>query len=441
MVANHVTIDVDGIRKDGSIAPLALNVALMTLVGEKKYVGTFHEITERKEIMQVLNAAKLDAESENNAKSQFLSIMSHELRTPLNVILGFTELLQGDLSEAFDHEQKGYLQRINSSGEHLLHLINDVLDLSTIESGKINLKLEHIDLVGAVNESLELITSQAYDAQIEIENKLPEEQGVYINVDASRLCQVLSNLLSNTIKYSQINGDVSIWLSQANAKVRLYIKNTGSGIPEKNMGDLFKPFQRFAVDKATIEGTGIGLTITKNLVELMGGEIGVENDEGKSCTFWLEWGLVIPEKRNSSPMTAPAASVGLPSAWKEKSMVNILYIEDKPPNRLLMKKILERHMSLQYSEASTGREGVELALRIKPDIILLDINLPDINGFEVFKQLQQNNIGRMTKVIAVSADVMQTNIHKGEEIIFFDYITKPINQHNLITSIFKALKT
>ncbi|NOQ62878.1 MAG: response regulator, partial [Methyloprofundus sp.] len=335
-------------------------------------------------------------------------------------------------------EQKDYLNRIDSSGLHLLELINDVLDLSTIESGKTNLNIESVDLVGLVNESLELIVPQAYKAQITLENQLLNKEPSYIKADASRLHQVLANLLSNAIKYNWANGIISVWLAQQNGKVRLFIKNTGLGIPENKIADLFQPFQRLAADRASIEGTGIGLTITKMLVELMGGKIGVENDEGDSCTFWIEWAL---QESTVAPKELMRESLIVDSepTHAAETGVNILYIEDNPSNRLLMKKMITRRTAFTYYEAKTGKEGAQIALQLQPNIILLDINLPDMTGIEVFEYLQENNLSKMTKVIAVSANAMQNDIDKGKAIGFFDYITKPIDQKQLFACIELAL--
>ncbi|NOQ17029.1 MAG: response regulator [Methyloprofundus sp.] len=433
--------ELQGLRKDNSVFPVELNVSPMSINGEKKYVGILHDITERKDSLTAINRAKHEAESANKAKSKFLSTMSHELRTPLNVILGFTQLLQDDLKESLNSHHRDYLDRIDSSGLHLLNLINDVLDLSTIESGKINLILEEINLIEFINEALELTHPQAHKARIKLENNLPDKETVYIKADSSRLYQIFSNLLTNAIKYNWVNGMVSIWLSQNNNKTRIYIKNTGHGIPEQKFSDLFKPFQRLAADRSEIEGTGIGLTITKMLVELMGGTIGVKNEEGKSCTFWVEWELIVPEEINDNTQTSPAILNDSEYTQQQNSAINILYIEDNPSNRLLMKKIINRRTAFQYNEAETGNEGIQLALRTKPDIILLDINLPDMSGFEVIEYLQKNNISKTTKVIAVSANAMQDDIDKGQEVSFFDYITKPIDQQELLASIHRALNS
>ena len=196
-----------------------------------------------------------------------------------------------------------------------------------------------------------------------------------------------------------------------------------------------------AADRSTIEGTGIGLTITKRLVELMGGTIGVKNDEGKSCTFWVEWDLIVPLEINDKAQATPTIPNDSEHSQQQNPAINILYIEDNPSNRLLMKKIINRRTAFQYNEAETGNEGIQLALRTKPDIILLDINLPDISGFEVLEYLQKNNISKTTKIIAVSANAMQDDIDKGQGIGFFDYVTKPIDQKKLLASIHCALNS
>lgn len=438
-IINKAT-EFQGLRKDSSIFPMELNVSPMTINGKKKYVGILHDITERKKSLLAITTAKRDAESANKAKSQFLSTMSHELRTPLNVILGFTQLLQEVIDVSSNRDQGEYLKHIDSAGLHLLNLINDVLDLSKVESGQINLILEEINLVELINESLELISPQAHKAQIKLENKLPTVKTLYVKADAARLHQVLSNLLTNAIKYNHTDGAVTVSLFQDTDKVRIMVKDTGYGIPGNKMKDLFKPFHRLAAAQSKIEGTGIGLTISKMLVEMMGGTIGIENNDGKGCIFWVELDLIKPAETADKLLSVTAATTFHSDLTNlQIPAINLLHIEDNPSNRLLMNKIISRQTEFQYSEAKTGSEGIQVALQIEPKIILLDINLPDMDGFEVFEQLQKNNISETTKFIAVSANAMQDDIDKGQKIGFFDYLTKPINQQQLLTCIHNAL--
>ncbi len=430
--------ELQGLRKDGSVFPMELNVSPMMLNGVKKYVGILHDITERKNALATITAAKLEAENANQAKSQFLSSMSHELRTPLNAILGFTQLLQEDSQAPLNEDQKESLAHIYSAGRHLLTLIDEVLDLSKIESGNINVNIETVNLIQLLKESIELITPQARRAQIKLLAQLPDEETILVKADAFRLNQVFSNLLTNAIKYNHVFGQVTVWLSTTENKVRIFVKDTGAGIPEEMMKDLFKPFSRLGAEQSDIEGTGIGLTITKMLVEMMNGSIGVDNQAGKGCTFWIEIEMAQPLPTIPTS-TAPLKKSRKPEYIPQKSAINILYIEDNPANRLLMKKIISSHSDFQYTEAVNGKEGLQAAFKLRPQIVLLDINLPDMNGLEVFKQLQKNNLTKTTKVIVVSANAMPADIAKAKAIGFFDYVTKPIEQEKLLSILNNAL--
>jgi len=426
--------ELEGLRKGGSTFPMELNVSPMIINGVKKYVGILHDITERKNALEAITSAKLEAENANQAKSQFLSSMSHELRTPLNAVLGFSQLLQEDKQNPLDEDQKDSLEHIYSAGQHLLTLIDEILDLSKIESGKININLESINLIKQIKQSLEFIHPFAHNIQIKLEQNSSEDESIWIKADTFRLNQVLSNLLSNAIKYNKHQGSISIWITQSDDKVRIFIKDTGQGIPDNMMKDLFKPFSRLGVTQSEIEGTGIGLTITKVLVEMMGGTIGVENCYGKGCTFWVEL-----EKSLPSEMTHNATSEDHSKTELLTPKTKILYIEDNSANRLLMKKVINNHTDFQYNEAYNGEEGIKEALKIRPQIILLDISLPDMDGYDVFKQLKKHAIDKTAKVIVVSANAMPEDITRGQKEGFFDYITKPIDQQKLLTILKNAL--
>ncbi|NOQ76382.1 MAG: response regulator [Methylococcaceae bacterium] len=427
--------ELQGIRKDGSVFPMELNVSPMSINGIKKYVGILHDITERKNALEAITNAKLEAEEANQAKSKFLSSMSHELRTPLNAVLGFAQLLQEDKEAPLNEDQQDSLDHIYTAGLHLLHLIDEVLDLSKIESGKVDIRLEPVNLIKLLKHSLDSIAPHRQRAQIELDQQLPDEQNIFVQADSSRLNQVISNLLTNAIKYNKKQGVISVFLTEDKDKIRIFVKDTGLGIPEEMMEGLFTPFNRLGAAHSEIEGTGIGLTITKMLTEMMGGSIGVDSTEGKGCTFWVElnradFNTVYSSQSPSTQKTIPP----------EKTSIDILYIEDNRANRLLMKKIIGSYSQFKYSEATTGSEGVQAALKIKPRIILLDINLPDMDGFEVYQQLKKHNLVESTKVIIVSANAMPNDVSKGQSPDFFDYITKPIDQSKLLEAINRAIE-
>ncbi|GEM_PF-888818 len=430
--------ELEGLRKDGTLFPMELNVSPMNINGIKKFVGILRDITERQNTLAEITVAKRDAEDANKAKSQFLSSMSHELRTPLNAILGFTQLLQEDSEVPATAEQQECLSHIFSAGDHLLNLINEILDLSRIESGNIEVQLEAVNLTKAIERAIDLISPQAIAAQISIEQQQLEIGENFVTADSSRLNQVLVNLLTNAIKYNKKQGSIRIWLSKDIHKIRINIKDQGLGIPDNLMPSLFLPFNRLGAENSNIEGTGIGLTITKMLVEMMAGSINVESTEGEGCTFSIELEKATPADTLSGlSLLASQTQAEKPTPCQ----VSILYIEDNSANRLLMKKIITRNPDFTYSEAHNGADGITSALENNPDIILLDINLPDISGFEVLKALQEHDTETSSKVIFVSANAMPQDISQGQDLGAAAYITKPIDHQQLFSTIYHTLKS
>jgi len=423
--------EVTGSRKDGSHFPMELNIAPMSINGERKFVGILHDITERKNTLETITNAKLAAEAANKAKSSFLSSMSHELRTPLNAVLGFSQLLEADDEAPLNTDQLESVHHIHSSGTHLLNLIDEVLDLAKIESTQVDIKLARVNLIALLNESISSITPQLSKANISLNIEIPEQQTIFVQADPLRLTQVMFNFLTNAIKYNRKQGSISVYLSQSNNKVRISVKDSGLGIPESMMDKLFVPFNRLGAEQSDIEGTGIGLTITKMLIEMMGGTIGVENAPGEGCTFWVE--LDEQQDLAEKPLLAPQATEE--SSPQEHANIKLLYIEDNAINRLLIKKIIRSKTNLQYHEASTGHTGIQAALELKPDIILLDINLPDIDGYEIYQQLKQMDALQKSKVIIISANAMLEDIEKSKQDDFFAYLTKPIDQQQLLSTI------
>jgi len=279
--------ELSGERKDGSTFFLELNVSPMQINGERKFVGILHDISERKQFINALLLAKGGAESANKAKNQFLSSMSHELRTPLNAILGFTQLLQADTDPPLTADQMESLSHIYDGGIHLLTLITQVLDLSKLEAGILQLKSESIALVEFTNEIVTQLKPLANKTNVSM-SLLVIKNNIFINADKMKLRQVITNLLSNAIKYNKPDGNVYVFLTPLRDKVRLSVADTGKGIAAELMQDLFKPFCRLGAEASAIEGTGIGLTITKKLLEMMGGQIGVESKLNEGSTFWIE---------------------------------------------------------------------------------------------------------------------------------------------------------
>jgi PAS domain S-box-containing protein len=277
----------DGMRRDGEIFALELNISPMIIANQKKFVGILRDISENKQFLYEIMQAKSGAEAANRAKNQFLASMSHEFRTPLNAIMGFTQLLQTDTENPLNAEQLDFLNYIHDGGTRLLTLINDILDLSKIESGGLALQCENFALVQFVNEIITQIKPLVTQANLTI-NKLSDENLFFVKTDKLKLQQVINQLLSNAIKYNRPQGSISIYLTQVEKKIRLSISDTGKGISEQLLPELFKSFSRLDAQVGTIEGTGIGLTVAKKLIEMMNGKIGVTSRVGEGSTFWIE---------------------------------------------------------------------------------------------------------------------------------------------------------
>jgi len=430
--------ELQGLRKDGSSFPMELNVSPMEIDGLKKFVGTLHDITQRTKNIELLTTAKKEAELANQAKSQFLSSMSHELRTPLNAILGFTQILQEEIPASANVDQNDSLNYIFSSGHHLLNLINEVLDLSKIESGNVAINLTSLDLISNLKHIIEITKPEALSQKIELISNFNTDSSVFITADSSRLNQVFNNLLSNAIKYNKDSGKITISLSETETHTCIYIKDEGLGIPKDMLPNLFEPFNRLGAEQSEIEGTGIGLTITKMLVELMRGSIGASSEEGSGCTFWVKLEKIpIQTTENIKNVTQMKPNTEVTA---ENIGTSILYIEDNHANRLLMKKIISRQTDYAYYEATNGTDGIKLAIEIQPKIILLDINLPDMSGLEVFSKLKELETFS-AKVIIVSANAMIEDIKKIQDLDIFAYITKPLDSQQLSKTLKLALET
>ena len=397
-------------------------------VGDNVIGGVFsyRDATTRIQSETSLQLAKNEAELANNQKSEFLSRISHELRTPLNAILGFSELLRTEKSQHFDDDEKDYLTHICSAGEHLLNLIDDLLDISRIESGKLNIKLTGISCQDVVEESLAMVQQTAHHHRVKIELENDNSQLPPVLADQTRCKQALVNLLSNAIKYNHKDGVVKLKLYSTGKHVRFEIRDSGPGIEKEKHKEIFQPFTRLKQTEKT-QGTGIGLTITKRLVDVMNGNIGVESEPGSGSLFWFE--LPIATDQDSS---APNISFEntTENITRMKNMHTILYVEDEPLNQALVRSIIKQIPNTELITAATGEEGIELALTQKPDLILMDLNLPGISGYDALEVIKQEPDFTSTPVFAVSANAMPEEIERGKTAGFLDYLIKPINIEN-----------
>jgi len=428
-----------GLRKNGGSFPLELNVSPMEIHGNKMFIGIIRDITERQKAEDNLRAAKIEAENANLAKSRFLSSMSHELRTPLNSILGFSQIMLEDEDAPLSEDQSHSVGQVYASGQHLLDLINDVLDLTQIESQKLDLSIEPVDLPALLDETVKLIRSQAIERRITVHDPDLADGQPFVLADYRKLKQVLLNLLSNAVKYNRQDGEVFV-LSERRAEgiIRINIRDTGEGIEDENLPLLFEPFNRLGHENSTIQGTGIGLNITRKLVEAMEGEFGVSSTPGQGSTFWFEFREAEkPEQRVEAAAEAFIAQSAFVAG--RQSRYKVLYVEDNPANMDLMDRIISKFPQYELLKAMTGEEGLKIAAEKKPDVILMDISLPGIDGFEALEELQKRGLAVEMTIIALSANAMKPDIEKGRNAGFYDYLTKPLNVPHLLEILERAV--
>ena len=436
-------------KKNGEELSVEISLTHVPYEGKSALFCIWRDITERKIAVNALVNARKKAEKANLAKSQFLSSMSHELRTPMNAILGFGQLLAMDNNPALNESQHENVNEILKAGNHLMYLINEILDLAKIESGKIDITFETVSINEVLTEALQLIMPLAKSRDIDItsfviKSEMRDEtsttKNYMVKADRTRLKQVLLNLLSNAVKYNSNNGKIHISCSHSGGNlVRICVTDTGPGLNQDQIANLFKPFNRLGLESSNIEGVGIGLVISKNIISLMNGKIGVDTQPGKGSTFWLE----LPSDDNA-PMHNDYGEIVKPISSAQIQISDnrptILYIEDNPANFRLVNQILTQHKNINVLSAHEPLLGIDIATEHKPELILLDINLPGMSGYDVLKKLRQKEVTREIPVIAVTANVMAADIEMGILAGFEDYITKPVMVTKLLQSVDKALE-
>jgi len=449
------------IRKDGSRFPAIVSVTALRdaedkiigylLIGtdntarkqvEAKQALLDQHLREQQHMLEEANIelknAKAAAEKANLAKSEFLSSMSHELRTPLNAVLGFAQLMASEAPPPSPSQTQS-IDQILQAGWYLLRLINEILDLAMIESGKVTMSREAMSLTDVLQDCHAMIEPQAQKRGIHM--TFPHFDNLfYVHADRIRVKQVMVNLLSNAIKYNRAGGGVVVHCAMSGEdRVRVSVTDTGVGLAPEQLSHLFQPFNRLGQETSTEEGTGIGLVVTKQLVELMGGVIGVESSVGVGSIFWVELPassapeLIFNHSGDFTMEQDPAAQESAPQR-------TLLYVEDNPANLALIEQLIARRSDLKLLTAVDGHSGIELARRRQPDLILMDINLPGMSGFDALKILREDTSTAHIPVLALSANAIPHDIEKGLEAGFFHYLTKPIKVHEFMAALDVALQ-
>ena len=430
------TVEATGLRKDGGEFPMEVSFSQWTLGGEIFYTAIIRDVTERKRIEQALITAKDDAEAANRAKSEFLSRMSHELRTPMNAILGFGQLLDSDSGHPLDAVQRPSVEHILKAGEHLLELINEVLDLVGVESGRVALSIEDVEPRSVIDDCLPMAERLAEIRDITLVDRTRGVALPAVRADFTRFKQVLLNLLSNAVKYNRPGGSVFLDAERRDGgTLRISVADTGRGIPDDRQRDIFEPFSRIKSAGEEIEGTGIGLTITRRLMELMDGRVGLQSTVGEGSVFWIDFPLA--PHRDGADLAAPPGDI----LASETDLTvgpgarTVLYVEDNPTSLLLMERIVQRVDGLTLISTHNAELALALAEKRQPDLIMMDINLPGIDGVEAMKRLRANPKTRAIPVIALSANAMPADIKRGLSAGFRDYLIKPIKIEEVLAAI------
>ncbi|UZE21309.1 PAS domain S-box protein [Pseudomonas sp. B21-056] len=406
-------------RKDGSRfwASVVITAQYDSTGALRGFSKITRDITDRRAAEIALGTAREEAESASRAKSEFLSRMSHELRTPLNAILGFAQLLDMDSTAG----QRPHVSHILRAGQHLLALINEVLDIARIEAGRLPLNIEPIALATVLHEALTLVSPMAADAGIRLVELSPLPDGSGVLADRQRLVQVLLNLLSNAIKYNRPGGEVRIEVAVVDNRVDIAVSDTGRGIAPEQLDQLFKPFERLGADPQ-VEGTGLGLSLSKSLLEMMQGNLLVRSVPGQGCCFTLQ----LPGAQVVATQLPPIAALTVTRPPVEYHG-RVLCIEDNLSSLALIETLMQRRPGIQLLSSMQGQMGLDLARQHAPQLILLDVTLPDLEGLEVLRRLRQSPATASTPVLMITADASDLTHRALQDAGATAILTKPIH--------------
>jgi len=399
-------------------------------------VSLIIDVTEDRSHADELRRARQQAEAASGAKSEFLASMSHELRTPLNAVLGFAQLLQRDRKQPLSDRQQERIEHVLRGGEHLLKLIDEVLDLARIEAGGVTISAEPV----GVREMLEHVVTTLEPLAARVNVKLavsPVQDVPAVTADRTRLEQILMNFGSNAIKYNRPGGHVTFKVTRDETKVRILVADDGLGIPEDKRSKIFEPFQRAGQETGPIEGTGIGLAISKRLAELMAGTVGFKSETDRGSTFWVE---VPIDRVGIAAQVDPATLRNIDLQLVSRAVMRkVVYVEDNPSNIAFMRDLMDDLPSIELITAPTAEIGLELIRAYQPALVIMDINLPGMSGFDAMKRLKEWPDTCAIPVIALSAAALVKDTSRAREAGFYRYLTKPIKVDELAATLEELL--
>ncbi|HST31532.1 MAG TPA: PAS domain S-box protein [Chthoniobacterales bacterium] len=409
-------------KKNGAVIDVEITARPISFNGKQARLVLVNDVTARLRGERALEQAKDEADRANKAKSEFLSRMSHELRTPLNAILGFGQLLE---RQSPTPTQRNRIRHVINAGRHLLGLINEVLDISRIEVGRMQFSLEPVCVLETIEETLDLMRPLAHERSIKLRADVDLDGSVHVLADRQRFKQVLLNLLTNAVKYTPVYGSVIVsCIENGNENLRIRVADTGPGIAKEKLARLFTPFDRLGAEQSDVEGTGLGLALSQRLMHAMGGLIGVENSCDRGSIFWVE----LPRTKSPIEQTPPPKmKISAHSRSEGRHKCTVLYIEDNLSNLTLVEQLLEERPEIELLSAMQGRVGLDLARQHSPGLILLDLHLPDLPGWEVLSQLKADSSTAEIPVVVISADATAPQVKRLLKLGAVRYLTKPLD--------------
>ena len=378
--------------------------------------------------------ALMEAQAASNAKTRFLSSMSHELRTPLNAVLGFSSLLRHEAADRLSQRQVEQLDHVQQAGWHLLRLINDVLDLSRIEAGQFGVDVRAVELAPLLDEAIQMSQPQAGAEHVTLVSGYRDAAPAWALADPTRLRQAVLNLLSNAIKYNRVDGTVRVSVSQQDGRASIAVADTGLGMNAQQLAHLFEPFNRLGREREGFEGTGIGLALTRQLMQLMNGDVTVTSEEGRGTRIVL----TLPAVEGAPASMGATSATAVPDGTSPRGTV--LYIEDNPVNTLLVEQLLARWPDVRFVAAMDGATGLQMAISLRPTLVLLDLQLPDLDGLDVLTRLRAHAALRDTPVVVLSASAMTDEIAEARSRGAADYWTKPLDFAQFLAGVADRLR-